>query len=220
MKPFRSTSIVPSILAIALSVTLAYRGRWQPRDVVWGMWVSSLIVGALWIVALFVISAVIGQREGRTDASWSGALVLMSVFLFLFLMIHAMQYGLLAEVLPFSEDQKLWPLGTTISAACKFWAIIVSALIAHIREFPRRALAAESEMIESGQRDPDFVARAFQPAVNLQVVLVGLLLIIFAHALIETFWRHSAAVDSIAVYASLIVAFLPVQLIRIRSAKE
>ncbi len=220
MRGPRIAGMTQSIGAAALAIVFAYREAWQPVDIVWGMWISSLLVGALWIIALFLVSAVIGQREGRSDASWSGALVIMSVFLFLFLAAHAMQYGLLAKFLPYSPEQKLGPVQTTVTVACSFWAIILSSLIARIRQFPARAFAAEAEMKKAGQDDPDYVAEAFQPIANLQVVLVSLLIIIFAQSLVETFWRHSVVVDRIAVYVSLAVAYLPIQLIRIRTAKE
>ena len=88
----RWTRIVPDLLALIYSLILAWFLHWSVKDLVWGLWLSSLLVGFTTIV-LVVLGPVAKEVRRETGigpqiASVAGGLFALAFFTVHFGMFH------------------------------------------------------------------------------------------------------------------------------------
>ncbi|MBM4156520.1 MAG: hypothetical protein FJ221_16050 [Lentisphaerae bacterium] len=91
----RLLQIVPDIAAFAGWLTLAWYFKWETRDLVWSLWLSSLVVGYLTLLSALGAGLVIGvhalrQKEFPVKRRWAVALGGLAVGLFMlaFFSVH------------------------------------------------------------------------------------------------------------------------------------
>ena len=97
----RFIRILPDIAAFALSLGLAYGLHWQTADLVWGLWLSSLVLGYLSLLSAIAAPALMGlyiisrpdltgkQRVVIVCGACTGALFLLGFFSLHFCGFHA-----------------------------------------------------------------------------------------------------------------------------------
>ena len=63
-KPYFLT-ILPDFLAFGMGLALAYFLKWETKDLVWSLWLGSLVLGYLTILSVIFAGAVVGIRALR-----------------------------------------------------------------------------------------------------------------------------------------------------------
>lgn len=187
--------------AFALGLALAWWLGWSTTDLVWSLWLSSLVVGYALIVWSIARATLHGLRSGESDgvrASVSGALFLLVFFTFHFGFFHFGHSVFLAHFFPLgsTEGADRFPGATLYAEVAQRYAIFLpAAFIAERRYF---------------QRDPSAPKRAKAKASSAgllapyrNVVRMHLLIFFFAGA-------HWLGLEHFAVYAAVYaVYFLP-----------
>jgi hypothetical protein len=198
-------------------ISFVWRDQSQPKDLIWGLWCSSLLIGFIWIIALFATTNIAAKRKGM-PSSWGFTIFISCIFLFLFLFIHSVLYGMMAEWMPLTEAHGLKMLTDVRGAVVNYWPIVLASFISRFRTFPRAGILEESKDHRDG-KDSDYIAQVFQPVVNIQIVLLALIAIYACQALCELFFGGSESLGLIAVYTAPILAYYPKDFITVRSTK-
>lgn len=88
-------NIIPDILAFGLGLSLAYFLKWETRDLVWSLWLSSLVLGYLTILSIFaggvlagVYAIINGQMTRKQLIQFITIGTLAGLFLLSFFSIH------------------------------------------------------------------------------------------------------------------------------------
>jgi hypothetical protein len=63
-KPYVLT-LLPDFLAFGMGLALAYYLKWETKDLVWSLWLGSLVLGYLTILSVIFAGAVVGIRALR-----------------------------------------------------------------------------------------------------------------------------------------------------------
>ncbi len=95
------------VFAFSASLAMAYVLKWEVKDLVWSLWLSSLVVGFLIIVATIVGGAWHSERtdgEGLTRSLFQGALMLV-FFTIHFGGFHLGHGAFLQSFFPLSENR-------------------------------------------------------------------------------------------------------------------
>jgi hypothetical protein len=83
----RLSRAIPDLLALVYSLALAWFLKWEVKDLVWGLWLSSLTVGYATIVLTIFGPMVRSGREDTKPLS-AVAMVVGGVFMLLFFTVH------------------------------------------------------------------------------------------------------------------------------------
>ncbi len=94
--PLRVRDIVPDLAAFLLGLGMARFLRWETRDLVWSLWLGSLVIGYLSIISAIVAMVYGGARSMREDkalgqkprAALTLGGALLALFLFGFFSLH------------------------------------------------------------------------------------------------------------------------------------
>lgn len=60
-------TILPDFLAFGMGLALAYFLKWETKDLVWSLWLGSLVLGYLTILSVIFAGAVVGIRALRQE---------------------------------------------------------------------------------------------------------------------------------------------------------
>ena len=60
-----ASRILPDVLAFVLGLGVAYFGRWETRDLVWSLWLCSLVLGYLTLLSALAAGAYVGLHVVR-----------------------------------------------------------------------------------------------------------------------------------------------------------
>jgi hypothetical protein len=212
----------PDALALAGGLALAWGLKWQVRDLVWSLWLSSLLVGYAMIVwtifgpVLFAERAVAANdtsplaRTALGGAVLLGGLFLLAFFTFHFGMFHYVHSIFLNVFFPvFDGPAKGFPsLPLYLHVLRAYWPFVLVAAVAERGAFRRPApllvgLGAGTAGGPAAKKAGDgFV----QPYKN--VVRMHLLIFFFAFA-------HFARLENFFVYAVVYaVYFFPWRLVK------
>ena len=126
------------LFAFAGTVACATLFRWEARDVIWGLWISSLTVGYATIVSNIVrgVRQVLGRYKVLVVV---GALGALAFFTFHFGMFHYVHAVFLSAFFPLIEEGGAFPSMPALVArtAASFWPLIVASFLSRLSDiFP------------------------------------------------------------------------------------
>jgi len=177
------------VAAFVATVVWATIGGWQARDIVWALWVSSLVVG----YATIVTSIVRGVRENKKGLgvlAVLGGVGLLTFFTFHFGMFHFVHGVFLNMFFPLVEDGKTPGsiLAFGVAALANYWPFVLFTLVSRIDD------VGGPGGVRSGS---DGMTAPYK-----NVVRMHLLIFIFAGL-------HAAGLTRFAIYPVLAAYFFP-----------
>lgn len=225
----------PDALAFAGGLALAWFGDWETRDLVWSLWLSSLVVGYAMIVwsifgpAVFIGTKAWGDRASLASAPrvslaaggaalLAGGLFMLAFFTVHFGMFHFVHSVFLNSFFPV-EDGVPGPgaalYGKVLS---NYWPFVLVAAVAERQAFrlkpaepsapPDTAVTVEAIAARKARNALGGFSQGGMMAPYKNVVRLHLLIFFFAFA-------HFAKLGSFLVYAVVYaVYFFPWRLIR------
>lgn len=156
VKPRPAPSAWIDMAAFAGGLTMAWFAHWETRDLVWSLWLSSLLVGyamIVWTVSAplrtFARAAVFGGargdvavKSGAGVATGAGVLFMLGFFTLHFGMFHFVHSVFLAQFFPLegaSERARGFPsLGLYRDVFKAYWIFVPLALVAERAAFRER----------------------------------------------------------------------------------
>lgn len=210
----------PDLLAFVGGISVAWFARWETTDLVWSLWLSSLVVGytmIVWMLATslceFSFDASAGKEPAAADRNLPSGSLLGIGFLFglAFFTVHfgGFHFGhsvFLSSFFPIVEGGRGWPtVDTYVEIFRRYWIFLPVAFIAERAAFTKEPLEEEGGIftVETKNRAGH---KLFAPYKN--VVRMHLLIFFFAGAAI-------AKLDNFVVYAVVYaVYFFPWRLLR------
>jgi hypothetical protein len=203
---------------------MAWRGRWTTGDLVWSLWLSSLVVGYATIVWTILRPAIAIARGGWRDGALTiqalgqtsvrsaaaavpllviGGLFLLTFFTVHFGMFHFVHSQFLAAFFPIDTGtgvrRGMVGMSIYLEVARRYWWFLPSAFLAERGAFLRGSAATPGTGMMAPYRN---------------VMRMHLLIFFFA-------FTHFARLDNFAVYAVVYaVYFFPWRLVRRGAAAE
>lgn len=204
------------LAAFSLGLVLAWQLRWETGDLVWSLWLASLVVGYATIV-LGIAGTIAGAVQARRSvlAALLGGVFLLAFFTVHFGMFHFVHSMFLRGFFPLGDgtSEAFEPaLGDYARVVQRYWPWLLAAAIAE-----RGALRDAWHQARRAGPAPDSgeITAGFNPMrAYVNVVRLHLLIFFFAFAAI-------AGLESFVVYAVVYaVYFFPWRLAfdRLRSA--
>jgi hypothetical protein len=228
----------PDVLAFVGTLAMAWWGRWSATDLVWSLWLSSLVVGysiIVWSIARPIVEIGRGAWRDRASVPPAAALLLASLMLVggLFLLafftvhfggFHYVHSQFLASFFPVDAGDAAHHRGagmaTYVTVARRYWRFLPAAFLAERGAFigrtpffsPARMTAANGAG-GTGQRRRLLAGGAmWEPYRN--VVRMHVLIFFF-------FFAHFIRLDNFLVYAVVYaVYFFPWRLVRRESSES
>lgn len=181
--------LVLDLAAFGVTVLLAALLRWQAKDLIWGLWISSLCVG----YAHILVSIVLGARtaEGALGSSaLAGGLLLVGFFTVHFGSFHFGHSVFLHQFFPLVEGDGAYPGFKAIleKALGSYWPFVLVNLWYRWRDFPK-------ERLVWAQKDA-----LIGPYLN--VIRMHILIFVFAGL-------HALRLGHLAIYPVLAAYFFP-----------
>jgi hypothetical protein len=228
----------PDLIAFVLGLSVAWLSGWNTTDLVWSLWLSSLVVGYSMIVWSIVQPALelseLGWRH-RAEVQQSvapasrttlmamaaavlvGGLFILAFFTFHFGGFHYIHSQFLISFFPIDGASRTATLSTYREVLDRYWLALPSAFLAERSAFLRRTFAGLSAPLEM-EVTPEAIARrkaanARKPvgrmtAPYLKVMRMHVLIILFGAL-------HAAKLEGFAVYALVYALyFFPWRLLR------
>jgi hypothetical protein len=201
--PDRTAAYLPDLTAFAFTLALAWYLDWEAADLVWGLWLSSLLVGYLVMLSQIVhlpVKAMHGALTGNERFPWRqvvpglAAIVAFFAFLLAFFTLHFgafhFGHGFLLEGF-FPIDGMSYPDGALAFASfvgvlfVRYYGMVVASAVV------QRRLILE----------PEGMKHVMQPYKS--VLKMHLMIFLFAGL-------HAAGATNFAFYAvTLVVYFFP-----------
>lgn len=195
----------PDALAFAAGLALAWFNEWQTKDLVWSLWLSSLLVGyamIVWDIFRMPVPVLNSTLDAPPVNSpmlggglvFGGRLFLLAFFTFHFGMFHFVHAAFLNGFFPIDPGHRNFPnLQLFLRVFADYWPFVLVTAIAERKAF---------------RRVPDMVKGAglMQPYKNV----VRLHLLIFFFAFTSFMHLHNFLIYA-AVYA---VYFFPWRLVK------
>lgn len=205
--PNRLASPLLDALGFAFSLALALALSWQARDLIWSLWLSSLVIGYLTIV-LGIVGSV---RRGLASGGSVVGGIALGLFLLGFFTVHFGGFHLghavfLSLFFPLAEVPKdSFPLSpdTLATVAGSYWPWLLSAAIAE------RTALAQAWRGEAGTGGVKTGMDGFNPMRPYRnVIRMHLLIFFFAGC-------HAAGIDGVWVFCVVFaVYFFPWRMLR------
>ncbi len=154
----RILRIAPDVLAFAGWLAIAWYFNWETRDLVWSLWLSSLVVGYLTILSALAAGAVIGvhvlrQKEFPAKRRWPVALGALAVGMFVlaffslhFCGFHAGHSVFLHGFFPI-EGMPSDGFGRAFTNPPLLWVLVFRHLVGPYGAFVVPALLAERQQV-------------------------------------------------------------------------
>lgn len=134
----------PDLLAFAGTVLCALVFRWQARDIIWSLWISSLSFGYLWLLAALTC-AVIYTPSHKKIGAILGGLFLAAFFTFHFGLFHLVHGVFLNQFFPLVKEKfgppDIFMMIATALAA--YWPFVLMTFVSRVRDFPWRQNAED-----------------------------------------------------------------------------
>ena len=186
----------PDAVAFAGGLAVSWFAGWETKDLIWSLWLASLVIGYAMIVWL-IFSRALGNV-----ALLVGGVFLLAFFTVHFGMFHLVHSVFLNVFFPVT-DMKGFPDATGYLVVLeKYWYFLPVAAVAERQHFRRPPPMAESGFKEAMKKDGDMM----KPYRN--VVRLHLLIFFFAFA---SFAKLENFLVYTVVYA---VYFFPWRLLR------
>ncbi|MDD3179752.1 MAG: DUF6498-containing protein [Opitutaceae bacterium] len=198
----------PDALAFAGGLGLAWWGRWQTRDLVWSLWLSSLLVGyatIVWTIFRPVAAKMQDARghgqpllaqAGQGGLLLAGGLLLLAFFTIHFGMFHFVHSVFLNLFFPLSQGQRGPPdTAGYFQVLCDYWPFVFVTGLAERGVFRARPRPeAPGPANQAGGRKPHLVNGDAMAAPYKNVVRLHLLIFFFAFASfakLANFWVYT-----------------------------
>jgi len=184
----RVPGVLLDVIAFSTAITLAGIFRWEATDLIWGLWLSSLIVGYATIVATIIVS--VRGSELPLALAVPGALGLLAFFTVHFGGFHVAHGAFLGGFFPPEgiEGMNSNPFNVFPVIMKLYWPFVLVSLVAKIQHIvPKKAKLAMGDHL-------------MKPYGN--VVKMHLLIFVFAAL-------HGIGLTRYAVYPVLIAYFFP-----------
>lgn len=218
----------PDALAFAVGLGAAWWAGWSSADLVWSLWLSSLVVGYATIVWI------VGQRAGamaaiawgtRTDplsspwvvAAFFGVILFFAAFTLGFFTVHFGGFHYVHSQLllnffpldaPGAASANWADRATYLEVLRRYWIFLPSAFLSHRAAFLRKPLPVDRErwlesLTGSGKKNRDQFLDPYRNVMRM-------------HGLIFFFFlAHFAKLDNFVLYAVVyVVYFFPWRLVR------
>jgi hypothetical protein len=217
----------PDALAFAGGLAVAWFAQWQTRDLVWSLWLSSLVVGyatLIWLLTAplreFLANAFARKEAGHTGVKLAvggligaGVMAGLAFFTFHFGMFHFVHSVFLNQFFPIVEWNQGMPLPEHyLEVVRRYWIFLPAAFLAERAAFASKSAgeaddgAVTAEAIARRKARNAMGGDLFAPYKN--VIRMHLLIFFFAGAAF-------AKLDNFAVYAVVYAAyFFPWRLVR------
>jgi hypothetical protein len=214
----------PDALAFVLGLAVARWAGWNTGDLVWSLWLSSLVVGyatIVWMIcqpagALVVSSwrerALMASNPHALITLWlivaAVALFCLAFFTVHFVGFHYVHSQILISFFPISGERGMdAKMSTYMEIARRYWVFLPSAFLAHRAAFLRKPLSLSRDMSVTSLGGSKKLGDLFsEPYRN--VLRMHLLLFFF-------FFAHFAGLENFAMYAAVYaVYFFPWRLVR------
>ena len=130
----------PDLLAFAGTVFCALAFRWQARDIIWSLWISSLTFGYAWMLTAFIRAIVSADGWAKAGAAVGGLFTLTFFFLH-FSLFHAVHGEFLNGFFPLQPQLAFRPQHlTTLAplALAAYWPFVLMTFVSRVRDFPWR----------------------------------------------------------------------------------
>ena len=218
----------PDALAFALGLAVAWWAGWTASDLIWSLWLSSLVVGYATIVWMIVQPATaLAMLAWRTRADpycsprtvvtfWAvilvGASFMLTFFTVHFGGFHYVHSQILLHFFPINTAEVAhqgWAgKAVYLEILRRYWIFLPSAFLSHRATFLRKPFTLDRDRwLESfaaaGAKNRDFFLEPYRNVLRM-------------HALIFFFFfAHFAGLEHLAVYAVIYaVYFFPWRLVR------
>jgi hypothetical protein len=238
MPPRRWTSAWPDLIAFALGLGVAWASGWTTTDLVWSLWLSSLMVGYAMIVWSVIQPAIeLGGLawRGRAEADHSltstnpralvavaaiaiaGGLFVLAFFTVHFGGFHYVHSQFLISMFPIDGEHRTASLPVYMEVARRYWWALPSAFLAERSLFLQRTFNTPSAPPDVSVTATAIAARK---AANLRKppvrIMAPYVRVMRMHVLIILFGAvHAARLDGFAVYAFVYALyFFPWRLLR------
>ena len=218
----------PDALAFAAGLAVAWWAGWNTTDLVWSLWLSSLVVGyatIVWMIGQPVVELMRASwRDRGLVASQPQALAILwavliigGLFLLAFFTVHfgGFHYGHSQFLISFfpidagaGAGRANWAgTATYLEVARRYWPFLPSAFLAHRAAFLRKPLSLDRDLSIKSLGGSNKLSSLFsEPYRN--VFRMHLLIFFF-------FFAHFARLENFAVYTVVYaVYFFPWRLVR------
>ncbi len=184
----RIPAVLLDVVAFSAAIVLAGALRWEATDLIWGLWLSSLVIGYTTIVATIVVGA---RQSGLPPAlAVPGALAVLGFFTVHFGGFHLAHGAFLGGFFPPDDVEGMRPglLNVLPVILRLYWPFVLVSLVAKLPHLvPERAKLGATDHL-------------MKPYGN--VVKMHLLIFVFAGL-------HVAGLTRYAIYPVLIAYFFP-----------
>jgi hypothetical protein len=221
-------SALPDALAFALGLAVARWAGWSSGDLIWSLWLSSLVVGyatIVWIIGQPAAALAALAWRTRNDPNCSprtmlvfwalilvGAGFLLAFFTVHFGGFHYVHSSILLSFFPIDAPgvaHANWPSRAIYAEIFRrYWVFLPAAFLSHRAAFLRKPLVLDGgqslkSFARSGVKNRDFFAEPYRNVMRM-------------HGLIFFFFlAHFAGLENFAVYAVIYaVYFFPWRLVR------
>ena len=238
----------PDALAFVATLVMAWRGRWAATDLVWSLWLSSLVVGyaiIVWTLVRWGIEIAHAAAARRAQLSAGEVAKVGSILLVLGLVVlafftvhfggfHYVHSKFLATFFPVTAaDARYGGAGwaTYVTVARRYWRFLPAAFLAERGAFFRKTPLPASPVTPAARSfakslPTSSATTSDTPSTTLSARRGGLMSepyrnVMRMHALIFFFaFAHFARLDNFVVYAVVYATyFVPWRLVRRPSAK-
>ena len=159
------TSAWPDLLAFAIGLAVARWAGWTAGDLIWSLWLSSLVVGYTTIVWTIAIPALVLSAlawKSRNDPANSGnnligfvtvllglAAFLLAFFTLHFVFFHLIQASFFLDMFPIDVPGVAHPeMGgkpVYLEIVRRYWVVLPSAFLSHRAAFMRTPITLDAE---------------------------------------------------------------------------
>jgi hypothetical protein len=220
-------SAFPDALAFAVGLAVAWWGGWSAGDLVWSLWLSSLVVGyatIVWTIGRPAWTLARGAWRATNDLSSSprnvailfalialGAGFMLAFFTVHFGGFHYVHSSILLSFFPIDAPGALrhdWPsTAIYVEIFRRYWVFLPAAFLSHRAAFMREPLQLDGkpslQSFAAGRKPRDFFAEPYRNVIRM-------------HGLIFFFFlAHFTGLESFGVYAVIYALyFFPWRLVR------
>jgi hypothetical protein len=208
----------PDVLAFIAGLALAWFGHWETKDLVWSLWLSSLLVGYAMIVwgifgtGVFIATKAWGNREmlqnqPKAPLVAGGAVMLVGgLFLLAFFTVHFGGFHFVHSVFlnsffPMTPGKGTWPdEALYLKVFREYWPFVLVAAVAERRAF--RLAPADPGPPDTSVKAEDITRRLANSKEGFTGMMAPYRNVVRLHLLIFFFaFAHFAKLDNFLVYA-------------------
>ncbi len=206
----------PDGLAFGVGLALAWFGSWRTTDLIWSLWLSSLIVGYAMIAWGAFSPAWLHWREANFAGFVCGLFDGLAKLLFFsvhFGVFHAAQAAILNDFFPLVENVVFPGFEVPGEALRRYGLFLPVAALAERRRF--RLAQMPPEPPRTSVKAADIAARKARQSFGWEALIIPYKNVVRLHLLILCIaGAHFARLDSFAVYALVYaVYFFPWRLL-------